>query len=317
MPLATPERGYPFVALAVLIVVIASPVISLGGARSRGARAGGRRAVDLLPVAGAAAAAAGARRGRAAGRRAGRARCRWRRRPTAASRGSTTARSRSRSGPTTRCASRGRRATGRSTGRARATRSCAWSPASRCTGRRATSTTSTASRGRSPSRRRARAPFDERFEADLPEDWRNRPAWTETVEFNIKRMRTTDVIGAGTTVNVKDPSRTVREGLSPGHLGRAERAAPQRLLHGRGPRPAAGHRADVGGDHRRGRAPGRRARADPPVQAGRVRDPDPRRLLALQPGDRRRDALRAVGQRGPRATPSTRRSAAPTATSTP
>jgi hypothetical protein len=34
VPLMTPDRGYPFVALAVLIVVIASPVISLGGARS-------------------------------------------------------------------------------------------------------------------------------------------------------------------------------------------------------------------------------------------------------------------------------------------
>ena len=31
MPLTPPDRGYPFVALAVLIVVIASPVVSLGG----------------------------------------------------------------------------------------------------------------------------------------------------------------------------------------------------------------------------------------------------------------------------------------------
>ena len=103
--------------------------------------------------------------------------------------------------------------------------------------------------------------FDKRFEADLPEDWENRPAWTETVEFNIKRMRTTDVIGAGTTVDDQGPVAQRPRRPVARHLGRAERAAPQRLLHGRGPRPAAGHRPDVGGDHRRGRAPGRRARA--------------------------------------------------------
>ena len=38
-PLTPPERGYPFVALAVLIVVIASPVVSLGGTRLAAARA--------------------------------------------------------------------------------------------------------------------------------------------------------------------------------------------------------------------------------------------------------------------------------------
>ena len=33
-PLAVPDRGYPFIALAVLIVVVASPVVSLGGPES-------------------------------------------------------------------------------------------------------------------------------------------------------------------------------------------------------------------------------------------------------------------------------------------
>ena len=33
VPLKVPERGYPFVALAVLIVVIASPIVSIGGTR--------------------------------------------------------------------------------------------------------------------------------------------------------------------------------------------------------------------------------------------------------------------------------------------
>ena len=34
VPLTPPDRGYPFVALAVLLVVVASPVVSLGGTRS-------------------------------------------------------------------------------------------------------------------------------------------------------------------------------------------------------------------------------------------------------------------------------------------
>jgi len=33
LPLTVPERGYPFVALATLIVVIASPIVSIGGTR--------------------------------------------------------------------------------------------------------------------------------------------------------------------------------------------------------------------------------------------------------------------------------------------
>ena len=33
VPLKVPERGYPFVALAVLIVVVASPIVSIGGTR--------------------------------------------------------------------------------------------------------------------------------------------------------------------------------------------------------------------------------------------------------------------------------------------
>jgi transglutaminase-like putative cysteine protease len=58
--------------------------------------------------------------------------------------------------------------------------------------------------------------YDKPYEADLPEDWRTRPAWLETVQVNVKRMRTTDVIGSGTTVSIKDPSRSVRPALSPG-----------------------------------------------------------------------------------------------------
>jgi transglutaminase-like putative cysteine protease len=54
------------------------------------------------------------------------------------------------------------------------------------------------------------------YAADLPADWRSRPNWDEEVEFQIRRVRTTDVFGAGTIVNVKEESRTVRPGVSPG-----------------------------------------------------------------------------------------------------
>ena len=41
--------------------------------------------------------------------------------------------------------------------------------------------------------------YDEPWEADLVDDWTNRPAWTEELQFQIRRVRTTDVYGAGTT----------------------------------------------------------------------------------------------------------------------
>ena len=184
----------------------------------------------VLPVAGAAAAEARARRRRAARGRAARARCPSRPPPTAASRGSTTAPSPRASGPTTRCASRGRRATGRSPGRATATRSCGSSPASRCTGRRATWTCSTAIAW--TTRWRPSTPTgEEPCEADLPQTGATGPAWTSTIEVCIRRMRIRDVIGAGTTVDVSDASRTVEPAISPGTWDAAGPAAPRRLLH--------------------------------------------------------------------------------------
>ena len=56
----------------------------------------------------------------------------------------------------------------------------------------------------------------EPFEADLPPDWGDRPAWTSTIEVSIRRMRIRDVIGAGTTVDVSDASRNVEPAISPG-----------------------------------------------------------------------------------------------------
>jgi transglutaminase-like putative cysteine protease len=54
------------------------------------------------------------------------------------------------------------------------------------------------------------------FEADLPDDWTNRPGWTNVIEFSIRRVRSTEVFGAGTSIEVRDSSRSVQEGISPG-----------------------------------------------------------------------------------------------------
>jgi protein-glutamine gamma-glutamyltransferase len=59
-------------------------------------------------------------------------------------------------------------------------------------------------------------PGDQPWEADMPEDWRNYPAWTSTIRVSIRRMRTPDVIGAGTTISVTDNSRNVRAGRASG-----------------------------------------------------------------------------------------------------
>jgi transglutaminase-like putative cysteine protease len=57
----------------------------------------------------------------------------------------------------------------------------------------------------------------EPFEADMPEDWANRPGWTNTIEVSIRRMRISDVIGAGTIVAVRGASRNVEPAISPGN----------------------------------------------------------------------------------------------------
>ena len=87
------SRGFPFLALAALLVLVATPITAIGDAALARARLRDRRADRLLPVARAAAAAAG-HRGRGAGRdRARRRAAAEPRRPTATTRGSTTARS--------------------------------------------------------------------------------------------------------------------------------------------------------------------------------------------------------------------------------
>ena len=140
--------------------------------------------------------------------------------------------------------------------------------------------------------------FDERFEADLPEDWENRPAWTETVEFNIKRMRTTDVIGAGTTVDDHATRRaTSAKALSPGtwDAPSALRRNDSYTAEVHVPRPGIVLMSDATTGESE-RQQGERV-LTLPFRPGEFATADPRRLLALEPGDGRRDALRAVGQR--------------------
>ena len=43
---------------------------------------------------------------------------------------------------------------------------------------------------------------EEPWESDLPEDWADRPAWTSEIEVFVKRVQTTDVIGAGTIIEI-------------------------------------------------------------------------------------------------------------------
>jgi hypothetical protein len=57
---------------------------------------------------------------------------------------------------------------------------------------------------------------EQSWQADLPEDWRDRPAWTSTISVSIRRMRTANVLGPGTIVSVKDASRPVKPGVASG-----------------------------------------------------------------------------------------------------
>jgi transglutaminase-like putative cysteine protease len=64
----------------------------------------------------------------------------------------------------------------------------------------------------------ARSPnaTSETHDTEVPEDWRNRPAWTNTIQVEIRRMRSPDLIAAGTTMAVRDASRTVVPSGRPG-----------------------------------------------------------------------------------------------------
>ena len=55
-----------------------------------------------------------------------------------------------------------------------------------------------------------------RWRADLAPGWAQQQAWTSTISFDVRRMKGTDVVGAGTIVQVKNPSRGVRPGVAAG-----------------------------------------------------------------------------------------------------
>ncbi len=57
---------------------------------------------------------------------------------------------------------------------------------------------------------------DQSWEADLPEGFRDRPAWSDTISVSIRRMRTANVIGTGTIIKVQDASRDVRPAMASG-----------------------------------------------------------------------------------------------------
>jgi transglutaminase-like putative cysteine protease len=52
-------------------------------------------------------------------------------------------------------------------------------------------------------------PDGDRPEDDLPPGWRAQTGWTEELQFSLRRLRTSTVVGAGTIVDVTDTSRPV------------------------------------------------------------------------------------------------------------
>src|SRR4051794_6115028 len=124
---------------------------------------------------------------------------------------------------------------------------------------------------------------DESWEADMPEDWRDRPAWTDTISVSIRRMRTTDVLGAGTILSVLDASRPVRPGPASGtwdSAGALRRGDSYRLqVHVPKPDSVALAQASSG---ERERQPGE-LDVTVPFRAGRTAPPGVTRGLTLAP----------------------------------
>jgi transglutaminase-like putative cysteine protease len=65
-------------------------------------------------------------------------------------------------------------------------------------------------------RQRRLGEVDEPSGADVPEDWRNRPGWTSDIEVSIRRMRSQAVIGAGTVLAVRSSSKPLTPSGLPG-----------------------------------------------------------------------------------------------------
>ena len=51
---------------------------------------------------------------------------------------------------------------------------------------------------------------------DLPANWREQSRFQDRIQVSVQRMRGTDVVGAGTTVAVEDESRRIEPGIAPG-----------------------------------------------------------------------------------------------------
>ena len=261
-------RGYQFLSLALLLVLVAAPVVSLGGTQPVALGLRPDRAHRLLPVARAAAAAAGARdRGDAGARAGGRAPAR-RRPPTARSRGSTTRRSRRAFGPDEPLSFDWGHSYGPITWprdgaevlRVDTRRPSYWKIADLddFDGETWVDTGADDAGSAAP-------------ELDLARDWKARPSWRETLRVTLRRIETDDVIGAGTTLEVEDTSRDV----APSGRGRAVALGHdvpcRRLLHGaRAYVAAPDARTARGLDVGAGRAPrGRPGPGDPDRSRGR------------------------------------------------
>ena len=53
-------------------------------------------------------------------------------------------------------------------------------------------------------------------ELDMPADWREQTRFQDRIQVSVQRMRGSDVVGAGTTVAIEDESRRIEPGVSPG-----------------------------------------------------------------------------------------------------
>ena len=306
-PRAARPAGYPFLALVGLLVLVVSPVVSLGGTRPLllGAAIAALTVcflwLERLPL------RPGPRRRRAARRRAGRraaaGRGRRPRRAVVRLQGVRRGPRARRPGPL----HAGTRTTGRSTGRATATRSCASPPTSRTTGRRPTSRSFDGTGWNEATPERG----GDDFEDELREDWRNKPGWQDRIEVSVRRMRTLDVAGARHDHGGRErdaaaaPVRRARP--LDGELG----AAARRLLHGRGLRPDAdGRRGAPGRPDGLPRRARRRARDHRAVPAGAAADGPVGRRRRPTGGSTRRSCTSGRSATTTSATSPTRRSAA-------
>ncbi|MGH2950271.1 MAG: transglutaminaseTgpA domain-containing protein, partial [Solirubrobacteraceae bacterium] len=65
-------------------------------------------------------------------------------------------------------------------------------------------------------RRRTEPLGDPDFRSELREDWWNKPGWVERVEVSVRRMRSRDVFAPGTVMGLEDATRPMRPTGDPG-----------------------------------------------------------------------------------------------------